>query len=83
MVARSILPSRSALAVGVLAASLYPLIAWQRYGSGIAATQAVLPAMIRDDPCTRVIDKAGGAAAFEEALGWALSDTDLPDRNER
>lgn len=54
-----------------------PVIYWT--GSASAA----LPAMIRDDPCTRVIDKAGGAAAFEEALGWALSDTDLPDRNER
>ncbi len=35
-----------------------------------------LPAMIRDDPCTRIIDKAGGAGTFEEALSWALSQDD-------
>lgn len=30
-----------------------------------------LPAMIRDDAHTSVVDKAGGAAAFERALAWA------------
>ena len=43
-----------------------PVIYWT--GSPLLA----LPAMIRDDPHTRFVDKAGGSAAFEEALRWAL-----------
>lgn len=31
-----------------------------------------LPAMILEDPMTRVIEKTDGALAFEGALGWAL-----------
>jgi DNA-binding NtrC family response regulator len=31
-----------------------------------------LPAMIREDARTRIVDKAAGTAAFEEALSWAL-----------
>ena len=31
-----------------------------------------LPAMIRDDVHTRIVDKAAGTSAFEEALAWAL-----------
>lgn len=33
---------------------------------------ASLPAMIHNDPLTRVVDKAGGSRAFEEALDWAI-----------
>jgi DNA-binding NtrC family response regulator len=33
-----------------------------------------LPGMILEDDRTRVVDKAAGAAAFEAALAWALSD---------
>ncbi len=31
-----------------------------------------LPAMIREDQRTVIVDKADGAASFENALGWAL-----------
>lgn len=31
-----------------------------------------LPAMIRDDTLTRIVDKAAGTSAFEAALAWAL-----------
>ena len=31
-----------------------------------------LPAMIRDDPLTIVVDKQGGVETFERALGWAF-----------
>jgi CheY-like chemotaxis protein len=31
-----------------------------------------LPAMIRDDERTRIVDKASGTVAFETALGWAF-----------
>lgn len=34
--------------------------------------QTALPAMIHNDPLTRVVDKAGGSRAFEEALDWAI-----------
>ena len=42
-----------------------PIVYW-------TGTVDALPAMIRDDAHTRVIDKADGAAAFERALGWAI-----------
>ena len=32
-----------------------------------------LPAMIRADEHTRIVDKAGGTKAFEAALAWALA----------
>jgi DNA-binding NtrC family response regulator len=35
-----------------------------------------LPAMVREDPWTRIVDKAGGASAFEAAVRWALADHD-------
>lgn len=54
-----------------------PVIYWT------GSTGAALPSMIRDDPCTRVVDKAGGAAAFEEALGWALAGIAQPRSSER
>jgi CheY-like chemotaxis protein len=31
-----------------------------------------LPAMIRDDPLTVIVDKAGGATAFEDGIQWAI-----------
>lgn len=31
-----------------------------------------LPSMIRDDALTLVVDKAGGVASLERALGWAF-----------
>lgn len=34
-----------------------------------------LPAMIRDDGLTRVVDKADGTEAFDAALTWALTGT--------
>jgi|GEM_PF-2354197 len=43
-----------------------PVIYWT--GSEAAS----LPAMIREDPRTVIVDKAGGAVAFETALAWAL-----------
>jgi hypothetical protein len=32
-----------------------------------------LPSAVRDDPCTRIVDKAAGADAFDTALSWALA----------
>ena len=32
-----------------------------------------LPGMIREDAQTRIVDKAAGSAAFEEAIDWALA----------
>lgn len=40
------------------------------YWTGSLATS--LPAMIREDTNTTVVDKAAGSAAFEAALDWAL-----------
>lgn len=37
-----------------------------------------LPEMVRGDHHARIIDKAAGSAAFEAALGWALSGRDEP-----
>ncbi|MCA1570060.1 MAG: hypothetical protein LC798_07010 [Chloroflexi bacterium] len=44
-----------------------PVIYW----TGSVASS--LPSMISDDRLTRIVDKASGAAAFEEALAWALT----------
>ncbi len=41
------------------------------YWTGSAA--GGLPSMIRDDGSTRVVDKAAGTRAFEEAMAWALA----------
>ncbi len=46
-----------------------PVIYWT--GSAFGA----LPSMIQDDLHTRVVDKASGIEAFEQALGWALEAT--------
>ena len=34
---------------------------------------SVLPAAVRDDPHTRIVDKAAGTDAFDTALSWALA----------
>jgi CheY-like chemotaxis protein len=44
-----------------------PVIYWT--GSHARA----LPAMIRNDRLTRIVDKAGGSGTFETALGWAMA----------
>jgi CheY-like chemotaxis protein len=44
-----------------------PVVCWT------ASPAWQLPQMIRQDPMTRVIDKAAGAEAFEAALRWALA----------
>ncbi len=44
-----------------------PVIYWT------ASPGSSLPAMIRDDRWTMVVDKAGGAESFESALSWALA----------
>jgi FixJ family two-component response regulator len=44
-----------------------PVVCWT--ASGVLQ----LPAMIRRDPHTRVVDKAAGLATFEAALRWALA----------
>ena len=44
-----------------------PVIYWTGSPAGS------LPAMIRDDALTKVVDKADGATSFEGALGWAMS----------
>ena len=43
-----------------------PVVYWTGSDAGS------LPAMIRDDPLTIIVDKAGGASAFENGLRWAL-----------
>jgi CheY-like chemotaxis protein len=47
-----------------------PVIYWT--GSPARA----LPAMIRNDRLTRIVDKAGGTRAFETALAWAMARRD-------
>lgn len=43
-----------------------PVIYWT------GSIASLLPAMIREDAMTVVVDKADGATAFERALAWAL-----------
>lgn len=43
-----------------------PVIFWT------GSSRSALPGMIHGDPRARVVDKAGGADAFEQALRWAL-----------
>jgi CheY-like chemotaxis protein len=45
--------------------SRLPVIYWT------GSSRLALPAMIRDDPWTTVVDKADGVRAFERALSWA------------
>ncbi len=47
-----------------------PVIYW----TGSSADD--LPAMIREDRMTVIVDKASGATAFEEALEWAVARPD-------
>ncbi len=47
-----------------------PVIYWT------GSPSVTLPAMVREDPWTRIIDKAGGAAAFEAAVRWAMASSD-------
>lgn len=42
-------------------------------------TVDALPAMIRSDAHTRVVDKAAGSRAFEAALAWALEREPVAD----
>jgi hypothetical protein len=42
-----------------------PVIYWTN-------SPAALPAMIRDDELTLVVDKQGGVESLEQALGWAF-----------
>jgi CheY-like chemotaxis protein len=44
-----------------------PVIYWT------GSPRGSLPAMIRDDDLTRVVDKAEGTEAFDGALAWALA----------
>jgi DNA-binding NtrC family response regulator len=50
-----------------------PVIYW----TGSEASS--LPSMIRDDPSTVIVDKAGGTVAFDNALRWALQRTPAED----
>ena len=45
-----------------------PIIYWT------GSPRDALPAMIRDDRTTVIVDKASGTASFEEALAWALDE---------
>ena len=49
-----------------------PVLFW----TGTAAN--ALPQMIQQDPRARVVDKAKGTAAFEDALRWALDLVGIP-----
>ncbi|MDP9270460.1 MAG: hypothetical protein M3P14_05735 [Chloroflexota bacterium] len=48
-----------------------PVIFWT------GSVRSALPQMIHHDPRARIVDKAGGADAFEAALLWALQLADL------
>jgi DNA-binding NtrC family response regulator len=45
---------------------MLPVVFW----TGSPGT--TLPAAVREDPCTRIVDKAAGTEAFDAALSWAL-----------
>lgn len=49
-----------------------PVVYW-------TGTVEALPAMIRADARTRVVDKAAGSRAFEDAVAWALRQEPMPD----
>jgi DNA-binding NtrC family response regulator len=53
-----------------------PVIYWT------GSPSATLPAMVRDDPWTRIIDKAGGASAFEAAVRWAVGPSEPQRRGD-
>lgn len=50
---------------------MLPVIFWT------ASPGATLPAAVRDDPRTRIVDKAAGTEAFDAALDWALHATEV------
>jgi DNA-binding NtrC family response regulator len=49
-----------------------PIVYW-------TGTVDALPATVLQDRCTRVVDKADGAAAFERAVAWALEAAAVTD----
>jgi DNA-binding NtrC family response regulator len=49
---------------------MLPVVCWT------ASQPLQLPQMIRDDPTTRLVDKAAGVEQFEAALRWALAFAD-------
>jgi CheY-like chemotaxis protein len=51
-----------------------PVVCWT------ASPPHGLPAMLHQDPLTRVVEKGAGLAAFESALAWALADPSVTDR---
>jgi CheY-like chemotaxis protein len=51
-----------------------PVVCWT------ASPPHGLPAMLHQDPLTRVVEKGAGLAAFESALAWALTDPSVSDR---
>lgn len=53
-----------------------PVIYWT------GSPESALPAAVRDDPCTRIVDKAAGTAAFDMALAWALHEQPAPQHEE-
>jgi DNA-binding NtrC family response regulator len=51
-----------------------PIIYWT------GSPRDALPAMIRDDGTTVIVDKAAGSASFEQALAWAFGAAPDPER---
>lgn len=49
---------------------MLPVVFW----TGSRGT--ALPAVMREDPQTRIVDKAAGTDAFDAALAWALQGTE-------
>lgn len=45
---------------------MLPVVFWT------GSPDMMLPAAVRDDPRTRIVDKAAGTGAFDAALAWAL-----------
>ena len=50
-----------------------PVIYWT------GSTLGALPAMISDDRCVMIVDKAAGSVPFEAALAWALAQADAAE----
>jgi DNA-binding NtrC family response regulator len=50
---------------------MLPVVFW----TGSPGT--TLPAAVREDPRTRIVDKAAGTEAFDAALDWALHATEV------
>lgn len=45
---------------------MLPVVFWT------GSPDSTLPAAVREDPRTRIVDKAAGTGPFDEALDWAL-----------